>query len=79
MLNVVRPTLATYANLYKTTLNAPKGLRPSSTSIRDYSPLTKKELINELMNKDIELERLKKGYVVKCELVQKRSSFLYKM
>ena len=65
MFNVAQPTLVTYVNLYKATINAPKGLRPSSNSLRDYSSLTKKELIYELMNKDIELERLKKGYAVR--------------
>ena len=65
MFNVARPTIVTYVNLYKATINAPKGLRPSSNSVvKDYSSLTKKELINELMNKDIEIERLKKGYAV---------------
>ena len=48
MFNVARPTIVTYVNLYKATINAPKGLRPSSNSVvRDYSSLTKKELINE--------------------------------
>ena len=61
LFNVARPTLVTYVNLYKTTINAPKGLRPSSISLRDYSSLSKEELINELMNKDIEVERLKKA------------------
>ncbi|MBQ6142991.1 MAG: hypothetical protein IJI84_00640 [Clostridia bacterium] len=65
MFNVARPTLVTYVNLYKATINAPKGLRPSSNSVRDYLSLIKKELIYELMNKDIELERLKKGYAVR--------------
>lgn len=65
LFNVARPTLVTYVNLYKATINAPKGLRPSSISLRDYSSLSKDELINELMNKDIEVERLKKGYQVK--------------
>ena len=65
LFNVARPTLVTYVNLYKATINAPKGLRPSSISLRDYSSLSKDELINELMNKDIEVERLKKGYLVK--------------
>lgn len=65
MFNVARPTIVTYVNLCKATINAPKGLRPSSNSVvKDYSSLTKKELINELMNKDIEIERLKKGYAV---------------
>ena len=53
LFNVARPTLVTYVNLYKATINAPKGLRPSSISLRDYSSLSKDELINELMNKDI--------------------------
>ena len=61
LFNVARPTLVTYVNLYKTTINAPKGLRPSSISLRDYSSLSREELINELMNKDIEVERLKKA------------------
>ena len=61
LFNVARPTLVTYVNLYKTTIDAPKGLRPSSISLRDYSSLSKEELINELMNKDIEVERLKKA------------------
>ena len=61
LFNVARPTLVTYVNLYKATINAPKGLRPSSISLRDYSSLSKEELINELMNKDIEVERLKKA------------------
>ena len=65
LFNVARPTLVTYVNLYKATINAPKGLRPSSISLRDYYSLSKEELINELMNKDIEVERLKKGYQVK--------------
>ena len=65
LFNVARPTLVTYVNLYKATINAPKGLRPYSISLRDYSYLSKEELINELMNKDIEVERLKKGYRVK--------------
>lgn len=65
LFNVARPTLVTYVNLYKATINAPKGLRPSSISLRDYSSLSKEELINELMNKDIEVERLKKSYQVK--------------
>lgn len=78
LFNVARPTLVTYVNLYKATINAPKGLRPSSISLRDYSSLSKDELINELMNKDIEVERLKKGYLVKG-VGSKRYSFLYKM
>ena len=49
LFNVARPTLVTYVNLYKTTINAPKGLRPSSISLRDYSSLSREELINELM------------------------------
>ena len=61
LFNVARPTLVTYVNLYKATINAPKGLRPPSISLRDYSSLSKEELINELMNKDIEVERLKKA------------------
>lgn len=65
MFHVARPTLVTYVNLYKATINAPKGLRPSSDVVRDYSGLSKEELITELMNKDIEFERLKKGYAVK--------------
>lgn len=65
LFNVARPTLVTYVNLYKATINAPKSLRPFSISLRDYSSLSKEELINELMNKDIEVERLKKSYQVK--------------
>ena len=42
MFNVARPTLVTYVNLYKATINAPKGLRPSSNSVRDYSSLNQK-------------------------------------
>ena len=61
LFNVARPTLVTYVNLYKATINAPKGLRPPSISLRDYYSLSKEELINELMNKDIEVERLKKA------------------
>ena len=61
LFNVARPTLVTYVNLYKATINAPKSLRPFSISLRDYSSLSKEELINELMNKDIEVERLKKA------------------
>lgn len=49
LFNVARPTLVTYVNLYKATINAPKGLRPPSISLRDYSSLSKEELINELM------------------------------
>lgn len=63
--NVSRPTLVTYVNQYKATINAPKGLRPTSAVVRDYSGMSREELITELMNKDIEFERLKKGYAVK--------------
>lgn len=77
MFNVARSTIVTYVNLYKTTSNAPKGLRPSSNSVvKDYSSLTKKELINELMNKDIEIERLKKGYAVKGAGAKKEFVFI---
>jgi len=37
----------------------------SKELFRDYSSLTKEELIKELMLKDIEIERAKKGYTVK--------------
>ena len=77
MFNVARPTIVTYVNLYKATINAPKGLRPSSNSVvKDYSSLAKKELINELMNKDIEIERLKKGYVVEGAGAKKEFVFI---
>ena len=38
--------------------------------------MTKKELINELMNKDIEIERLKKGYAVKGVGAKKEFVFI---
>lgn len=35
------------------------------TSTKDYSEMTKEELITEVMRKDIEVARAKKGYLVK--------------
>ena len=47
MFNVARPTIVTYVNLYKATINAPKGLRPSSNSVvKDYSSYNKVIVIN---------------------------------
>lgn len=62
---VARVTLVTWVNLYKESINAPKGYRPVEKPINNYDDLSKNELIQELMSKDIEIERLKKGYSVK--------------
>jgi len=65
---ISRPTVVNWINLYKSSINAPKGRRDFSynfSSSSDYSQLSKDELIQELMLKEIELERAKKGYAVK--------------
>lgn len=43
---------------------APMGARGAGAG-QDYSEMTKEQLIRELMRKDIEAARLKKGYTVK--------------
>lgn len=64
-LGVARVTLVTWVNLYKESINAPKGYRPVEKPVNNYDDLSKNQLIKELLNKDIEIERLKKGYTVK--------------
>ncbi|MDO5440857.1 MAG: hypothetical protein Q4F12_04900 [Erysipelotrichaceae bacterium] len=62
---VARVTLITWVNLYKESVGAPKGYRPTEMMINKYDNLSKIDLIKELLTKDIEIERLKKGYQVK--------------
>lgn len=77
MFNVARPTIVTYVNLYKATNQCPKRF----ASIIQFCSkglllFDKKELINELMNKDIEIERLKKGYAAKGVGAKKEFVFI---
>ena len=43
----------------------PLGVSPGATNPREYESMGKNELIKELMRRDIEVARLKKGYSVK--------------
>lgn len=64
---VTQQTVSNYVNLYMRSGGSP-GL-PAGAEVpppgKDYSSMTREELIGELMLKDIEVARAKKGYAVK--------------
>ncbi|MFA6874109.1 MAG: hypothetical protein WCR16_00625 [Bacilli bacterium] len=64
---VTLQTVYLYAREYMKSIGVdplPKGIKRPEPSA-DYRSMTKEELINELMLKDIEVARAKKGYAVK--------------
>ena len=71
---VTLQTVYLYAREYMKSIGVdplPKGIKRPEPSA-DYRSMTKEELINELMLKDIEVARAKKGYAVE----RRRNSFL---
>lgn len=66
-LGVTEQTIYLYVREYLKSIGIdplPKGTRRVEPS-KDYGSMTREELINELMLKDIEVARAKKGYAVK--------------
>jgi transposase-like protein len=65
--DVTVQTIYLYVREYQKSIGVdplPKGVKRVEPS-KDYGSMTKEELINELMLKDIEVARAKKGYAVK--------------
>lgn len=74
--NISITTVVNYVKLYLNAHNIPaipEVMNTKGVEIPNYQEMTKNELITELMKKDIEIARTKKGYNVK-EVERKRNT-----
>ncbi len=73
--DISRSSVHSYCLLYKKSIGTNESRREQNQKPQDipeeYLQLNEKQLIRELMKKDIEIERLKKGYQVKGDSTNK--------